>query len=560
MKSKKFLASLLTLTMAASVALVGCGSDKGTSGSGSSDGSLDSEQYLNILLAAEPKTLDQSKSTDAYSSQVLANTQEALTRIVQDEEGKDKIEPGMAETWETSEDGLTWTFKLRDAKWSDGEAITAEQFVYGITRTLDQNTASSYAFLLFPIKNAAAFNAGEVSAEEVGVKAVDEKTLEFTLEAPCAYFLDLTYFKVMQPQREDIITQHGGTYGSEANTMVSSGPFVMTDWTHNNQVVLEKNESYWDAENVKLDKVTMKIISERNAQMNELYNGSLDVAPVVDPEWIQKFDKMGEFDVRKGYDGSVTYTFFNQEDKLFSNEKVRKAFIIAEDRAGEIETLRKGIGEVGLGFVPPAVQIGGEDFRKTVDTLPVKDLMDENQDPKALLIEGLKELGLGEDPSAVTIKYLQSGTDSNAREWGEYRQQAYQEALGVKVEVEYVEWPIFQTRTDDMDYQIAAMGWSGDYNDPNTYLDMWVSTAGMCPTGWSSEKYDELIKKASETTDQAERAKLFAEAERLLIYEDGVISPGTWRTKNTYVRKYVNNFYTPLYGTMDLKYTYTSGR
>ena len=244
MKSKKFLASLLSLTMAASVALVGCGSDKNTSGNGSTDGSLDSEQYLNMLLQAEPKTLDQSKSTDSYSSQVLANTQEALTRIVQDEEGKDKIEAGMAESWEESEDGLTWTFKLRDAKWSDGEAITADQFVYGITRTLDQNTASSYAFLLFPIKNAAAFNAGTATAEDLGVKALDEKTLEFTLEAPCAYFLDLTYFKVMQPQREDVIAEHGDAYGSEANTMVSSGPFVMTDWTHNSQVVLEKNDNY----------------------------------------------------------------------------------------------------------------------------------------------------------------------------------------------------------------------------------------------------------------------------------------------------------------------------
>ena len=408
MKSKKFLASLLTLTMVASVALVGCGSDKGSGESGSAEGEKDKEQYLNMLLGAEPKTIDQSKSSDTYSSQILANTQEALTRITQDENGKDKIEPGIAESWETSEDGLTWTFKLRDAKWSDGEAITAEHFVYGITRTLLPDTASNYAFLLYPIKNAAAFNAGKATAEELGVKAIDEKTVEFTLESPTPFFLDLTYFKVMQPQREDIIEKHGDKYGSEYDTMLFTGPFVMTEWTHNSQVVLEKNENYWDADKVNLEKVTMKIIKEKTARMNELDSGAVDMGAVDEPEWIKTFDATGEFDVLKGYDASTTYTFFNQENEFFSNAKVRKAFIIAEDRVNKIETLRKGLGDPALGFVPPTVQIGGEDFRETVDTLPVQDLMDENKDPKALLIEGMKELGLGEDPSTITVEYLQS--------------------------------------------------------------------------------------------------------------------------------------------------------
>lgn len=560
MKSKKFLASLLTLTMVASVALVGCGSDKGAGEGGTAEGEKDKEQYLNMLLGAEPKTIDQSKSSDSYSSQILANTQEALTRITQDEEGKDKIEPGIAESWEVSDDQLTWTFKLRDAKWSDGEPITAEHFVYGVTRTLDPATASNYAFLLYPIKNATKFNAGEVSAEELGVKAVDEKTVEFTLESPTPYFLDLTYFKVMQPQRADVIEKHGDKYGSEYDTMLFTGPFVMTEWTHNSQVVLEKNENYWDAENVSLEKVTMKIIKEKNARMNELDNGSIDMAFVDDPEWIKTFDATGEFDVLKGYDASTTYTFYNQNDKLFSNPKVRKAFIVAEDRVNKIETLRKGLGDPALAFVPPTVQIGGKDFRETVDSLPVQDLIDENKDPKALLIEGMKELGLGDDPSKITVEYLQSGTDANARIWAEFQQEAYQKILGVNVEVDYVEWPIFSERTKEGDYQIAAQGWTGDYNDPNTYLEFLKTGAGIINTGWSNPEFDKLIDEAAKTADQDERAKLFAEAERILIYEDGVLSPEAWRVKNTYIRKYVKNYYSPLFGTADLKYTYTSGR
>ncbi|WP_346893958.1 peptide ABC transporter substrate-binding protein [Clostridium sp. UBA871] len=560
MKSKKILASLLALSMVTSAALVGCGKGEEKGAGTAANGEADAEQYLNMLLQSEPKTIDQSKSSDSYSSQILANCQESLTRIVQDENGKDKIEKGIAESWETSDDKLTWTFKLRDAKWSDGKPVTAEQFVYGITRTLDQNTASPYAFLLYPIANAVEFNSGKAKAEDLGVKALDEKTVEFTLASPCAYFLDLTYFKVMQPQREDIVKEHGDKYGSEANSMVYCGPFMISEWVHNNKVEFVKNPEYWDAENVKLDKVTMKIIKEESARMNELLNGSLDMATVVKPEWIEKFDSAGEYEAKKGYDGSTTYTFFNLKDKLFSNAKVRKAFIVAEDRENKIKTLRKGLGEPALGFVPKSVQIGGEEYRTKVNELPVQKLMDENTDPKALLIEGMKELGLGEDPSKITISYLQSGTDAVAKEYAEFQQQVYTKKLGINVKVDFVEWAQFQERTDNFDYQVAGMAWTGDYNDPNTYLDLWTSTAGVVPTGWSNPKYDELIAKAGKSDDPNERAELFKEAERILLYEDGVVSPEAWRFKNTYVRKYVKNYTAPLFGTIDLKYTYTTGR
>jgi len=560
MKSKKILASLLALSMITSVALVGCGKAEEKGAGTAANGETDTEQYLNMFLQSEPKTIDQSKSSDSYSSQILANCQESLTRIVQDENGKDKIEKGIAESWETSDDKLTWTFKLRDAKWSDGKPVTAEQFVYGITRTLDQNTASPYAFLLYPIANAAEFNSGKAKAEDLGVKALDEKTVEFTLKSPCPYFLDLTYFKVMQPQREDIVKKYGDQYGSEAESMVYCGPFKISEWVHNNKVEFIKNPEYWDAENVKLDKVTMKIIKEESARMNELLNGSLDVAPVVKAEWIKKLDDTGEFENRRGYDGSTTYTFFNHKDKLFSNAKVRKAFIIAEDRENKIKTLRKGLGEPALGFVPKSVQIGGEEYRTKVNELPIQKLIEENPDPKALLIEGMKELGLGEDPSKITIKYLQSGTDTTSKEYAGFQQSVYKEKLGINVSVDYVEWAIFQQRTDELDYQVAGIAWTGDYNDPNTYLDIWTSDAGVVPTGWSNPKYDELIAKAGKSNDPNERAEIFKEAERILLYEDGAISPEAWRFKNTYVRKYVKNYTAPLFGTVDLKYTYTTGR
>jgi oligopeptide transport system substrate-binding protein len=562
-KSKKLLAALLASSMVASIALVGCGAkgEKPTENKpGTETSKADKEQYLNVVLAAEPKTLDPSKATDLYSSQVLTNVMEALTRLEVGQDGKDVIKPGAAKEWKKSDDGLKWTFTLRDMKWSDGKPVTAEQFVYGITRTLDQNTGSQYAFLLYPIKNAQEFNSGKAKAEDLGIKAVDEKTLEFTLASPTAYFLDLTYFKVMEPQRKDIIEAAGDKYGTEPNTMVFCGPYTITEWVHNNKVELVKNKEYWDAENVKLEKATMKIIKEETSRMNELLNGSLDVAAVTKPEWITKFDETKKFDVKKGYDSSATYTFFNFNNPIFKNDKVRKAFIVAEDRAGKASTLYKNLAEPAYAWCPPAIQINGKDYRDKVNFKPIEDLKAQYKDPKALLQEGLKELGMDTDVSKITLKYLQSGTDAKAKEFAEFAQQNYKNTLGINIECEYVEWAIFQKRTDEMDYQIASMAWGADYNDPMTFFDMWMSTAGIVPTGWKNPKYDELIKQTTETTDPEKRTDLFKQAEKLLIAEDSVVSPGVWRFKNTYIRKHVKNYMAPTFGNLDLKYTYTEGR
>ncbi|NEU06324.1 peptide ABC transporter substrate-binding protein [Clostridium senegalense] len=567
MKGKRLLAALLTLSLTASLALTGCGEskkndDNAAGGDNKEEAKMDDEQYINAWLTQEPKTLDQSKSSDLYSSIILTNINEALTRVETDENGKEIIKEAGAESWEKSEDGLKWTFKLRDMKWSDGQPVTAEQYVYGITRTLDPDVGSPYGFLLFPIKNAQAYNGGKGKLEDVGVKAIDDKTVEFTLENPCSYFLNLTYFKVMQPQRKDILEKYGDKYGTEAETMMSCGPFKMKEWVHNNKVELEKNPEYWDAENVKLEKATMKIIKETSSAMNELYNGSLDMANVSKPEWIKKFDDSGNFEVLKSYDGSSAYMFFNHKDQYFQNAKIRKAFMLATDREGMCETLYKKLAEPALAWCPPAVFIGDEEYRKKIEFNPVEELKKENPDAKALFIEGLKELGLDPDPSKHTITFLQAGTDATSKEFADFEQQNFQSVLGVNIKSEFCEWAVFQSREEQLDYQIASMGWTGDYNDPMTFFDMWMSTAGVVHNGWKNEKYDELIQKTTKTIDSEERAKLFAEAEKMLVYDEAVFSPTVYRFRNAYIRKHVKNATTKTFGVgiMDLKYLYTSGR
>ncbi|MFD3156105.1 peptide ABC transporter substrate-binding protein [Haloimpatiens sp. FM7330] len=561
MKSKKLLALVLGTTLLASSAIAGCAKkdDKAADDKGKETAKIDKDQYLNLVMT-EPKSLDASKSTDMYSSMVLSEVMEGLTRIEQDKDGKDVIKAAGAEKWESNKEGTVWTFKLRDYNWSDGKPVTAKDFEYGIKRTLDPKVASQYAFLLSPIKNADEYNAGKASRDSVGVKAVDDKTLQITLKQPCSYFLDLTYFKVMQPQRQDIVEKYGDKYGTEAENMIFCGPFKVAKWSHNSEIVLEKNDKYWDKDSVKLQKVNLKIIKDENARYNSLYSGQLDSAAVTKPEWIKKFDSTGKFNNIKGYDPSTNYTFFNTKDKLFGNVNVRKAFSLAITREDMANVIFNGIYDPAYGWAPPSLQLGGKDYRELVGEEPLKKLKEENPDPKELLKKGLKELGMDTDPSKLNITYLFAGTSQWHRTYAEYTQQMYKKTLGVNMKAEYVEWPVFQKRTDEMKYQLAGMAWAGDYNDPNTFFDMWITGAGIVPTGWSNKKYDELLKNAMSSLDEKERLKDYKEAEKILLYDDAIIAPTVYRKRNTYRYKYVKNLMSPLFGTVEFKYAYTEGR
>jgi len=342
--------------------------------------------------------------------------------------------------------------------------------------------------------------------------------------------------------------------------MVFCGPLVIKEWVHQNQVVLEKNEKYWDKEQVKLSKVNLKIIKDQNARYNSLYNGDIDSAGVTKPEWIKKFDATGKFNNIKGYDPSANYTFFNTKDKVFSNANIRKAFSLAITREDMSNVIFHGTTEAAYGWAPPSLQLGGKDFRELVGEEPIKKLKEENPDPKALLVKGLKELGMDPDPAKLTVTILESGTDQWNRTYAEYEQQMFKKALGVNVKAEYAEWPIFQKRTHELDYQIAGAAWTGDYNDPNTFFDMWVTGAGVVNNGWSNKKYDELVKKAQSTMDEKQRLEAYKEAEKVLVYEDAAIAPTVYRKRNTYRAKYVKNLMSPLFGTSEFKYAYTEGR
>jgi len=554
--SKRAISMFLAAAVTLSTIYTGCGQKQSKNG-----GDIDKEQYLNVVLGAEPKTLDPSKGADLYSSQVLNEVMEGLTRIEQDKDGRDVVKAAGAESWKVSEDGLTWTFKLRNYNWSDGVKVKAADFEYGIKRTLNPKTGSSYAFLLSPIKGARLFNSKNAVEDQVGVKALDENTLEIRLEGICPYFLQTTYLRVMYPQRKDVVEKQGDKYGAEGDSMVYCGPFVIKEWNHDSNVELVKNDKYWGLNDVKLSKIKMKIIKEENVRMDELFKGSLDVAVVTKEEWIKKLNAVERFKIDKGYEPTTVFNFFNQKDKVFSNVKVRKAFSLASEREDIAKSLFRNLAVAAYGWCPPQMQIGTEEFRKKVNYEPIKKLEEEYKDSKALLIEGLKELNMDPDPSKITVKYLQSGTDARAKEVADYMKKMYEKVLGVKVEIEQEEWPIFEKKIDNMDYQIAGMAWSGDYNDPNTEFDIFISDAGMIPTGWVNKKYDELMKKSQSTSDINTRVQILKECEKILVYDDAVIAPLVYRVRSTYMYKYAKGIMNPLFGAgAELKYAYTEGR
>lgn len=520
----------------------------------------DKQQYMTMAVPVELKTLDVNKVEDSYTSQIVSEIFEGLTRPEQDKSGKILIKPAGAESWDVSENGLVWTFHIRDYNWSDGKKVTASDYVYGIKRSLNPSNGSKFAYLLAPISGADEYNNRIVGEQSVGVKAKDDKTLQIRLERPCPYFLNLTYLKIMMPVRKDIVDKYKESYGADSSKSVFNGPFTVKRWENRNSMELEKNENYWDSKNVILNNISIKVIKGQDDELKALQDGIIDLA-IGKPEWSKKIKNASKFDIIKDIEPSVSYEFFNQKDKLFGNADIRKAFSAALDREDIVKDIYNEAAVPAYSWCPPGIQISGDDFRKKSNYEPVKKLIEEEKDPRALLIKGLKEVGADSNPSNNTISILQIGSDIQSKEFTDYFKNMWEKNLGVKISVKYVDWNTFQNNIENMKYQMAGMIWNADYNDPLSQFDMWSSEMALIPTGWTDKKYDSLIEKARTTKDQDARFKAFKDAENILVYEDAVVAPIAYRQKDAYKYKYIKNAMFPGVGTgIELKYACVQGR
>lgn len=532
MNKKRFLAVILTAVMVLAVALTGCG--KGTGNTGS-DGKNSVPQVINVATTQDVASLDTSKAADTSTNTVAQETQEGLVRL-----DGGKIVPAGAESWETSTDGLTWTFHLRDYNYSDGTKVTAKDYEYAVKRAFDPATACPNAGIFYSIKGGEDFNTNKGTADGVGVKAVDEKTLQFTLTKPIPYFIQLMNFVNFIPLKQELVEKYGDTYGTDPTQLVYSGPFVVDQWVKGSKIVLKKNEKYWDASKVKLDTVNINIIPEEATRQQLFDSKGLDLIQNVKGEYAAKLnerEKAGELTSLNGYFPSVSYIAFNNQDpnKIFTNAKVRLAFSLAIDRDGYVKNITKK-NMAAYGFVPYGTNNGDDIYRKAVEE-PLKKVS--SQDPKELLKQGLTELGM--DPNKqIEVTFLQSNSNADTKVIGEFYQSQWETKLGVKVKIDTAsDGPTFNKMVMKGTYQVCQTGWGADYNDPMTFMGLFITGDGNNSAFFSNPEYDELIKNASTEPDMGKRLDMFKRAEEILVAEQAGIAPLTFNVATNYMQSYV---------------------
>ncbi|MCM1992814.1 peptide ABC transporter substrate-binding protein [Oceanirhabdus seepicola] len=590
MRNKKILGITLAVLFITFSFLTGCGSnEKKNTGNNSAKNttaestskddskknddskglSMDEVQEYTFVRTSPIQTLDPQRSGSTPNWAVQSPIYEGLTRYIATPDGGAEIVEGVAKSWTISEDGLTYTFNLRDnAKWSDGTPVTAKDFEYSFKRVFDPAVASDYSWMLEGIiKNGSEYLNDKASRDDVGVKALDEYTLEFVLERPCGYFLTLTAFPTYKPVKQEAVEKWGEEYGSSGDKVLGNGPFMLNVWEQNVKIEYVPNPYYWDKENVHLTKITRKVIQETAAAAQSLLNGEVDSAGINEPEWKSLLKDDGRFNHIDGAGADNEFLMFNTKNKYLKNNKIRKAISIAIDREAYNEDVCNGNYFPSYSMVAPVTSIGNEVYTKKVNekNQHVKTMIEANKDPKALLIQGLKEEGFDTDPSNVIITLNTRGTSEFSKKSAEWLQQKFRETLGIELNIEMTEWNIMWDKVDAGEYEIAVGGWSADYNDPSTFLDCFHTKKGYYgekKTGWTgeqAEKFNQLIDKAQMSTDNDERAQLFLEAEKVLL-EEAVVTPLYSGKFSTFVGKYVKNYNSNPFVYGDFKGRYIQGR
>lgn len=503
--------------------------------------------YVSQELAA---TFDSTQVQDVPSGTIVNMTQEGWFRYSFDDAGTAMMNKAACADYTISDDGLVYTMKMIDYNWSDGQPVTADDYVYGAQCALDPAAAAPYSFFLTGLVGAADYNAGTTTDfSTVGVKAIDEKTVEYTLAAPDSTFLSKLANSIFFPKRKDVVEAAGGEYGNTNNwqSLVYCGPYTITEWTDKDHGVLEKNEAYWDAENVFITTIDMTYVAEQ-ATSDQLFEAGQLAFKGASSEYLQKYkDKAaaGECQmVNADSTMSVFYFLFNSERELTSNVKIRKAIAYSIDNVAYCDTImgRYTPAEV---LVPGPVAMGEGNYREMANVEPWRAGREEygNNPEKlqALFKEGLEELGKdSSDLSSYTLTYLTMNESSQDAQVIEFVQQALETNLGVKMEVKVsADWGTFLNDMEGNEWDFVETGWSPDYNDPMTYLDMFETGNGSNHGKYSDADYDKMVRDAYAATDDNARFELYKQMEQKLA-DDMAVSPlfiqDVWQFRQNNVR------------------------
>ena len=550
MEKKKYL-QLMGLSLASVSLLAACGGDKEESATTTGNG----EQVLNLIESAELPTMDSVLATDAVSFNVMNNVNEGLYRQGPDGE----LVLGMAaEEPEVSEDGLTYTFKIReDATWSNGDPVTANDFVFAWRRLTTPETAAEYSYMIDGVVlNATAVLQGEMEPSELGITAVDDKTLEIQLEKAVPYFESLTTLSMFFPQNEAYVTEQGEAYASDSDHVLYNGPFVLDEWDGTGlSWVMNKNEDYWDAETVELDTVNIDVIKETSTALNLYDTGSID-RMILSGEYVQT--QQGNPDLKTQPTSTVAYLKFNQErageQTALANENIRKAIAMAFDKQAYVDTILQNGSIPANGLVPEALAVDpstGEDYREQNGDL----LSFDKVQAQEYFEKGLQELGV----DSLTLEILSDDTE-NAKKSIEFLQgQLTQNLPGLEITLRNVPFKVRLDANSNQDYDIQLALWGADYADPINFLELFQSENGNNKSGYNNADYDELIESAqTNVTDLESRWQDMLDAEKVLM-DDAGIAPIYQRAYAVLEKDYVQDFTTYLVGAeWSLKWTSTT--
>jgi oligopeptide transport system substrate-binding protein len=567
MRKHKWLLLLLVVVMVLSAVLTGCGKSEEPATNGENEEEkkeektekLAAEQILRINWGEEPPDLDPQTTTDQVSMEVLNACMEGLVRLNPD----GTVGKGLAESYEkqdTESGGEIWTFKLRDAKWSDGTPITAKDFEDAWFRAINPEVAAQYSYQLTDtagIKNADKYFAGEITdRSQVGIKAVDDKTFQVELTRKVPFFLSLTSFVTFIPAQSAAVTNFADTYASAADKMVYSGPYVISEWNHEQNLNLKKNDNYWDAESVKLQEIKGDMITDSNTFINLYDTDELDVTGVPS-DFLEKYKGSSEY-------GSVAeattwYIQYNCEDKYIKNLNIRKGLSMAIDAKSFVDNVLANGSILADGLTPTLLPgKGGKEFAENR-----KELLDNKEytfptfdaaKAKEYFEAGLKELGITAQQFQEHTTFL-TGESDTAKKQAAAIQSMWKQNLGIDVKIETVAFKMRVDRYDRGDYTTTFAGWGADYNDPLTFMDLWVTGAGNNTAKWSNAAYDEDIKKAV-NGEGDERIDAMLDGEKILA-EELPIFPIWYNARNFLTKPYVKDVIRfPVGADLEFKWTY----
>ena len=526
MKTSRILSFLLCGAMAAG--LTGCGGvyekAAATAAADTASGSTQAEdtssasgaKVFRYSITTEAVSLDPSKSTALDDAELLHALTEGLVRNT-----AGKITPGIAESWDVSDDGLTYTFHLRDAKWSDGVPIKAGDFVYSLQRLMNPDTASVYAFIGEYIKNGAAVESGQMKPEDLGVSAPDDHTLVITLDHPAAYFLSLIgSMPQYSPIRRDIVEKYGSDFAADADKNVYSGPFMLTS-SAAQKYILEKNPNFWDAENIKLDGAEVSVISDQNTALAMYESGDLDFVKIPTDAVPGYRGKDQEF-----MNGNEDFLYINQDgsNPLLTNKNFRLALNYGLNRNAYIQLATNSVYTPTNSLVMPLVsgveKTYGEEYPMTDRSYP----MDGDEDKaKQYLEAAMKDLGIA-NASDITVAITTTDAESS-KKVAEVCQNLLSTALGINVEVHQVTYKnVFSEILPKGKYEIAYSGWGPDYSDPYTYLELFKSGNPYNYSKYKNDEFDSLLDASNTELDAKTRMDMLNKAEQILL-DDGALVP-----------------------------------